>query len=160
MKVKVGYGQDWRCRMKARTCSLVGAVYFGVVLASASLAHAADPPPVAVGEVGTRVSSGNVDLPKALRGVLEREIATLALRQAPRSKRFVLSASLVKLERLQDTGAVSCTVSVVLREQKSGAIRAILEGRARATLQGNDDESMALEAAARAAIASLPEAVR
>jgi hypothetical protein len=149
--------------MKARSLSLVGAVCFGLaVLASTGTATAADPPPVVVGEVGTRVLGGNGNLPKALRLVLEREIANLALGRAPRSKRFVLSASLVKLEHqaATDTESVSCTVSVVLREQRSGAIRAILEGRARATAQGDEGESVALEAAARAAIASLPDALR
>jgi hypothetical protein len=148
--------------MTTRARCLVGAVYLVVVLAGTRAVHAAEPPPVVVGEVGTRVLGGNGELPKALRRVLEREIATLALGRAPRSKRFVLSASLVKLEHqaTTDPESVSCTVSVVLREQKSGAIRAILEGRARAAVQGNEGESMALEAAARAAIASLPEAVR
>ncbi len=145
--------------MKARARVLVGAVYLVAVLASTRTVLAAEPP-VVVGEVGTRVLSGNADQPKALRRVLEREIATLALRQSPRSKRLVLSASLVKLERQEETQSVSCTVSVVLREQKSGAIRAILEGRARAMVQGTEGESVAIEAAARAAVASLPEAVR
>lgn len=140
----------------------VGAVYLVAVLASTRAVLAAEPPPVVVGEVGTRVLGGTGDLPKTLRRVLEREIASLALRQASRSRRFVLSASLVKLEHqaTTDSESVSCTVSVVLREQKSGAIRAIIEGRARATLQGNEGEAVALEAAARAAIASLPDAVR
>lgn len=129
------------------------------VLGSTGTVFAADPP-VVVGEVGMRVPAGNADLPKALRRVLEREIADLALHQSARSQHFVLSASLVKLERLENAVGVSCTVSVVLREKKSGAIRAILEGRARATLQGAEGESVALEAAARAALASLPEAVR
>src|SRR5262249_33954449 len=101
------------------------------------------------------------DLPKELRRVLEREIVALPIHQ-PRSKRFILSASLVKLERraADDAESVSCTVSIVVREQKSGAIRAILEGRAKATVPDGDGESIALEAAARSAIASLPEAIR
>jgi hypothetical protein len=136
-------------------------MYFGLAaLVITGTVVAAEPPPVVVGEVGTRVVGVNADLPKALRRVLEREIPNLALHRPPRSKRFVLSASLVRLERLQNAEGVSCTVSIVLREQKSGAIRAILEGRARATLQGDEGEAVALEAAARAAIASLPEAVR
>ena len=144
--------------MKARARVLLGAVYLVAILTSASTVLAADPP-VVVGEVGTRVAGDHADLPRALRRVLEREIANLVLQQAPRAKRFVLSASLVKLERQEDK-TVSCMVSVVLREKKSGAIRAILEGRARATIEGSEGESAALEAAARASIASLPEALR
>ena len=145
--------------MKARARILLGAVYLVAILTSATTALAADPP-VVVGEVGTRVIGDHADLPKELRRALEREIASLVLRQVPRAKRFVLSASVVKLERQEDPRAVSCTVSVVLREKKSGAIRAILEGRARATIEGSEGESAALEAAARASIASLPEALR
>ena len=145
--------------MKARARILLGAVYLAAILTSATTALAADPP-VVVGEVGTRVVGDQADLPKELRRALEREIANLVLRQVPRAKRFVLSASVVKLERQEDQRAVSCTVSVVLREKKSGAIRAILEGRARATIEGSEGESAALEAAARASIASLPEALR
>jgi hypothetical protein len=135
-------------------------VYFLTILTVAPAVFAAEPPPVVVGEVGARVLESRPDLPKELRNSLEREIANLALRQSARSKRFVLSASLVKLDRQPGASGewVSCTVSVVLREQKSGAIRAILEGRAKA--QGNDSEAVAIDAAARAAVASLPEAVR
>jgi hypothetical protein len=144
----------------ARAQSVLGAVYFLSVLAMASPALASEPAPVVVGEVVTRVQNSGTDLPKELRSSLEREVANLALRQVGRHQRFVLSASLVKLEHQVVAGSesVSCTVSIVLREQKSGAIRAILEGRARA--QGNDGESVVVDAAARAALASLPDALR
>lgn len=145
--------------MKTRARFLVGAVYLLIAMATARTALAAEPP-VVVGEVGTRVVGGNVDQPKMLRHVLEREIATLGLWQSPRAKHFILSASIVKLERQEDPGIVSCTVSIVLRETKSGTIRAILEGRARASAQGSEGETVALEAAGRAAVGSLAEAVR
>jgi len=104
--------------MKATARVLLGAVYLVAILTSATTVFAADPP-VVVGEVGTRLVGDRADLPKELRRALEREIANLVLRQVPRAKRFVLSASLVKLERQEDPRAVSCTVSVVLREKKS-----------------------------------------
>src|SRR5262245_32107714 len=117
--------------MEARARVLMGAVYLAVAMvAHAAPALAADPPKVVVGEVGARVA-GSSELPRALRRALERELSALSLGRAPRAKGFVLSASLVKLEHQADE-TVSCTVSVVLREQKGGAIRAILEGRARA----------------------------
>jgi hypothetical protein len=144
----------------ARSQRLLGAVYFLTLLAVSRAALAAEPPPVVVGEVATQVPASGLDVSKTLRSSLEREVANLALRPVGRRQRFVLSASLVKLEHQAIAGSesVSCTVSIVLREQKSGAIRAILEGRARA--QGNDMESVVVDAAARAAVASLPDAMR
>ncbi len=138
-----------------------GAVYFMVVttvLSGARVARGEDGRRVVVGEVATRVTRPNVDLPKALRQALEREVASLALGNAARSKRYVLSASLVRL----DGGAspVRCMVSAVLRERKSGAIRAIIEGRAESPEQGEAAELDALDAATRGAVASLPDALR
>src|ERR1043165_7736199 len=72
---------------------------------------------VAIGEIGTRVTRPELDLRKALRGALERELAALELGSS--GKRYVLSASLVKLEPRR-AGGVSCSVSAVLREARSG----------------------------------------
>ena len=78
------------------------------------------------------------------------------------SKRFVLSLSLVKLEGRHGgaTGGIECTVSAVLREERGGAIRAVLVGRAEADYDGDDAELGALEAAVRGAVASVPAAMR
>jgi hypothetical protein len=143
---------NWRVRARA--------VYLMVIAAMVSGARVAwaDDAPVVVGEVATRVSRPHVDLPKALRRALEREVAALGLRTAGGSKRYVLSASLVKLEG--GSSPVRCTVSAVLRERKSGAIRAIVEGRAESDERGESAELDALDAATRGAVASLPNALR
>jgi hypothetical protein len=138
---------------------MLGAVYLALaVLGSAGAAWATEPP-VVVGEIGTR-PVGGADWSKTLRRALEREIALLPPMQAPRSKRFVLAASVVKLERLDGSAGTSCTVSVVVRDQKSGSIRSILEGRARLQGSAEGDDAALVEAAAHAALVGLPDALR
>src|SRR5262245_16009471 len=134
----------------------------GVVCLSAALAalvvawpaQAKDPEVVIVGEVGAAITRPNVDLPKVLRHAIERELSALAFDQRARRERYVLSASLVKLEGRATK--VECTVSVVLRERKSGAIRVITEGKARVDGAGetSSSELEVIEAAAHGALAS------
>jgi hypothetical protein len=128
-----------------------------VWLLVAAPARAERPRAVAIGEVGTRVVRARIDLRKALRRALERELA--ALDAGPSAKRYVLSASLVKLEPRR-SGGVVCSVSTVLREEESGAIRAVLVGRAEADFDGEDAELGALDAAVHGAVASVPTAMR
>src|SRR6266481_4364734 len=80
-----------------------GIVTTAVCLAIALLVFGWAPPvraegSVKVGEVATRITRARVDLPKALRRALEREVAALPAPGSGGSKRFVLSLSLVKLE--------------------------------------------------------------
>jgi hypothetical protein len=115
---------------------------------------------VVIGEVGTRVTRARLDLPKALRRALERELAALDSAAKGSSKHFVLSASLVKLEGRKTSPGVECAVSAVLRERRSGAIRAIVTGRAEAEFEGDQAELDALEAAVHGVVASVPAAMR
>jgi hypothetical protein len=132
------------------------------LLASTTPAQADDREVVVVGEVATRVTRAKVDLPAALRRALEREIASLHVAPSDRSKRYVLSASIVKLEERNAgaAGGVACAVSAVLRERRSGAIRAVITGRAEVAQDGDDAELMVLDATVRGAIASVPSAMR
>src|SRR5262245_12316590 len=135
--------------MEAKARGIPGAVCLALALvASASSARGEDAKPVVIGEVGTRVTRSRFDLRKALRRALERELAALDVRAKGSSKRFVLSASVVKLEARKTAPGVECAVSAVLREQRSGAIRAIITGRAEAELDGDEAELGAVEAAA------------
>jgi hypothetical protein len=128
-------------------------------LMAASPARAEGQAPVVIGEVATRVKRAKVDLPKALRRALEREIAALSLAGA---RRYVLSASLVRLEGRKPgaPAGVRCTVSTVLREERSGAIRAVIVGKAEADYDGEQAELGALDAAVRGAVAFVPAAMR
>jgi hypothetical protein len=146
--------------MEAKARAVRGAVCLALALvACASGARADDGRPVVIGEVGTRVTRARLDLPKALRRALERELAALDVAKVS-SKRFVLSASLVKLEGRKTSPGVECAVSAVLRESRSGAIRAIVTGRAEAEFEGDQAELDALDAAVRGAVASVPAAMR
>jgi hypothetical protein len=124
-------------------------------------ALAADPP-VTLGEVGTRVTRPDVDLASVVRRAFERELRTLDLRA--RRGQYVLSASLVRLDGGIPGGAAGtdCMVSAVLREKKSGAIRAMIEGKAHAT-SGDPSAEAAIgtvEAAVRGAAKAVPQAVQ
>jgi hypothetical protein len=148
--------------MEAKARAVRGAVCLALALALvawANIARAEDKRPVVIGEVGTRVTRARLDLPKALRRALERELAALDVAKVS-SKRFVLSASLVKLEGRKNSPGVECAVSAVLRERRSGAIRAIVTGRAEAELEGDQAELDALQAAVRGAVASVPAAMQ
>jgi len=131
-----------------------------LVALSAAPAIAADPP-VTVGEVGTRVSRDGVDLALVVRKALERELRALSIR--PPRERYVLSASLVRLDGGVAGGAshTECMISAVLREKKSGAIRAMIEGKAHADGRRSPDvEIGTVEAAAQGAVRALPQAFR
>lgn len=131
-----------------------------LVLGAASSSDAAERP-IAIGEIALPAAHGDSSLAAAMRASVERELAGLDLSRAPRGKRWVLSASLVRLEAETDgrVARVSCVVSTVVREAKGGAIRAIIEGKARAE---NDPshrtqaELGALDAAVHGAIVAVP----
>jgi hypothetical protein len=145
--------------MEAKAHAVRAAVYFALSIATAaSWARAEERRPVVIGEVATRVTRPRLDLRGALRRALDRELATLDAGEIRASKRFVLSASLVKLEARRSPSGVECAVSAVLREERSGAIRAVITGRAEA--EGDAAELDAIEAAVRAAVASVPAALR
>src|SRR5258706_12366690 len=151
--------------MEAKARAVRGAVYLATafyLVSWATPARAEDRGPVVVGEVATRVTRARVDLPAALRRALEREIAALHVVGTKHSQRYVLSASIVKLEQRNGGTAagVECAVSAVLRERRSGAIRAVITGRAEAEQDGEDAELMVLDAAVRGAVPSVPSAMR
>jgi hypothetical protein len=122
-------------------------------------AQAADPP-VTVGEVGTRVTRPGVDLASVVRKAFERELRTLNIKA--RRERYVLSASLVRLDGgLTGSARTECMVSAVLREKKSGAIRAMIEGKARADGDTSAETAIdTVEAAVHGAAKALPQAVQ
>jgi hypothetical protein len=149
--------------MEAKARGIRGAVCLAAWLSAfviTSSVRAEDRRPVVIGEVGTQVTRPRLDLPKALRRALERELAVLDAGMKGSPKRFVLSASLVKLEPRKSAPGVGCTVSAVLREQRSGAIRAIITGRAEAEFEGDEAELGALDAAVRSAVSSVSAALR
>jgi hypothetical protein len=121
--------------------------------------------PIASVEVVSLVSRSTWDPADFLRKSLERQLARVDWSKAQDRGPFVLSTSLVRLDtRTSDDAAkVSCVVSMMLRDQKQGTVRALVENTARtqdssqAVLSAEHD---ALDAAVRGAVRSLPEAMR
>jgi hypothetical protein len=132
---------------------------------SGTAAAGAADPLVLLGEVGVPPGGQRPDLAPLLRSALEREIQALDLHPTPHGRRFVVSASLVRLaiDARGDALRASCVVSLVLRDARGGALVAILEGRARA--EGDaaalaTAETFAIGAAAHGAAQALPQALR
>jgi hypothetical protein len=118
-------------------------------------------PRVSLGEVSTRVVRADVDLGEVLRAAVLEQLETLVAPRGEGRGPVVLSAALVRME--VDGGRVTCVVSATLRTARGGTMIAIVEGRA-----GLETEApltlplvrQAVEAATRAAIVRVPEALR
>ena len=141
---------------------LVSLVAVVVSFAPASIAA---PPPITIGEVTSEVVREDVDMNLLLRGVLEQELSGVDVAKPARPRPAILSLSLVRMDREMapnDKAQVTCVVSATVRDQKKGALLAVLEGRARAE---NEQrlvallERAALKSAVRGALARLPEAL-
>jgi len=129
----------------------------------AAPALAAERPIVAI-EAHSLVTREGRDLKGDLRALVQREVDALDFGKTP-SARCVLSASLIKLDTATEGGKTrsSARVSVVLKDAKGGAVRAILGGRATAEdtpSAAARAEASALEAAVRGALKTVPEAVK
>jgi hypothetical protein len=136
-----------------------------LLLITAALALAAPtvakPPPVTVGKI-TSEAPAPPDATRELKAALEREIGGMDLSKA--RERYVLSASLVTLKTVTEKERVesTCVISAELT-RKSGTLRAVLSGKARAT-DGKHGaraaELAAIQGAARSAVKGLPQALR
>jgi len=144
---------DWK-RRGARLAVLAA-------LLVASPLAAAPPPRVALGQITARAGKDRARLAAELRRVLSEELAALDLGRAAARERWVLSASVVRLEtRATAEGSEStCMISATL--ERAGALHAVVRGSARALeAPASEAESSALRAAARGALRRLPEALR
>lgn len=120
----------------------------------------ADPKAVALGEVSVSAGADAAMAPKVTSAV-EDELKRLDLSRA--KKQAVLSVSVVRVERERRTrgASITCVVSATLRSPTSGAVFAIVEGRARA--EGEDArtlETSAMQGAVHGAVTRIPEALR
>jgi hypothetical protein len=120
--------------------------------------------PIALGEVGASPGA-RVELTRELRQALEQEIGLIDFgRHRPRS-RYVLSATLVKLDSVTETQSVraTCVISVALRRERDSALQAVIHGRATAEQAKSESESArasALRAAVQSALRRVPETVK
>ena len=121
--------------------------------------------PIATVEVSTRVAREGRDLRAVLKSKVERQLQSVDFSSAREGGPFVLSTLLVRLDTDTSQGAakVTCSVSMTLRDQKRGVLRALVEGRshsedrAESATQAEDE---ALRMAVRGAVRNLPDAIR
>ena len=115
----------------------------------------ADEPSVKIGEVSTTV--GREEVVPALKKTLSAEVAKVAV---PSGKRFVLSASLTKLETKTsgNDSTTSCVISIAVRDS-SGVLRGMTNGRGTIVTKRGDlaAEKAVLDAAVRGATRGLSE---
>lgn len=140
--------------------TIVGAALIALSLTT-SLGASGSKSPVSVG----RITTSKPDVQSELESAVKSELGRVDLSSVRASDRYVLSAALVKLKTVTGSDQVetSCVVSATLTREKSGALHAVLEGRARATdgkQAQKDAELAALRAAVRSAIKRVPEAIR
>jgi hypothetical protein len=119
--------------------------------------------PLALGKVTTRRDSKSLE--SAFKAAVERELAGINLSALKPADRYVLSASLVKMDTLADGDRThtTCVVSAVLTRQRGGALHAIISGRARvedASAKTRSAELSAMRAAVHNALIRVPEALR
>lgn len=124
-----------------------------VALAVGAPAAQADTSPVAVGEV----NASQEDAAKAIKTTLAEELSKLKL---VNGKKFIVSASLVKLETKQ-SGADATTqavVSLAVRDAKNGAIRGVINGSGLVKSHAGDPTvtRLVVETAVRGATKNLP----
>jgi hypothetical protein len=128
-----------------------------VVLAPAAAAER----DLVVGEVTSRVARPDIDVTALVRASFDRALRDLELK--PNGKRVVASVAVQDIAVDAASRSVICSVSVVLRAARGGAMFATLEGRARVGMtsaRGTGAEGRAIDAAVHAALARAPEALR
>ncbi len=136
---------------------------FAAALASAAPRAGAGQAPLALGKVTTRGDSKSLEI--AFKAAVEHELAGIDLSTIKPADRYVLSASLVKMDTLAegDRAHATCVVSAVLTRQRGGALHAIISGRARvedASAKTRSTELSAMRAAVHNALIRVPEALR
>jgi hypothetical protein len=125
--------------------------------------------PCAAKVVRVEVSAKPADLqPRttdAFARLVRRELERLELAPDHDAQDYVLSATLVELTTQADRSraTTTCAVSVALRQEQDGAVRAVLRGRARASdakSRADLTRAAAMEAAVHSALSRLEQALR
>lgn len=120
--------------------------------------------PIALGEVGASAGT-RTDLARAFRDALEQELGRIDFGAHRPRRRYVLSATLVKLDSVTETRSVraTCVVSIALRREQESTLQAVIQGRATAEEPKSESESAresALSAAVHSALRRVPETVK
>ena len=116
-------------------------------------------------EATSSVTREGRDLAATVRESAERQVASLDLTKVPKASRFVVSASLVGLDTSvkSENAVIDARVSVTIRDGRTGALRAMLTGKAKAETMRRAvvlGEDRAIEAAVESAMSRMPEVLR
>jgi len=139
------------------------ATFLSIVTLSSTLGAKA--PPVALGEVSTRLAKSDPTLDRAFRSAVEVELDALDFSDVRPAERYVLSASLLEVTTRASDGRNESTavVSATLRRAKGGTLHAILRGRAQAVDGPKDKKSLeqsAIRGAVHSALGRVPQALK
>lgn len=110
------------------------------------------------------------DVVELLKHDAQQELAAIDWTRTSTRGRWTVSASVVQLSTVREERTLTawCTVSATLRDQKTGALVAILEGRAQADAPAAERalpsaaaraERGALSGAVRGAVTAIPDAI-
>jgi hypothetical protein len=146
-------------RMQLSKWCVASALAFGVALAPA-LAPAFEVP-VFLGDVG--VGKQTPAVRAQLRSLLSAELSATDFAQVKTRERFVLSATLVRLDSVvaSDSVRATCVLSVALLRDHGATLHAVIRGRATAEeSKASEAQSDALRAAVHSAITRVPQAMR
>ena len=132
------------------------------LLFSASSAPAGESP-VFLGAVG--VGNAKPAVRTELRSLLREELSTADFAGVRTNERYLLSATLVRLDSVQSNDSVraTCVVSVALLRDNGSTLYALIHGRAtaeQAKAHADTAQSDALRAAVHSAMVRVPKALR
>jgi hypothetical protein len=143
---------------------LAGVITLIATATSASTLSAKVGAPVVLGKVSTKLRSQHWLKPPEFRRLVERQLEQLDISGVKAKDRYVLEATVTKLETrtTKDKAEATCIVSGTLMRKKGGAVRAILRGRARAQdapSKTRRAEQAAVEGAIHSALSRVGEAL-
>jgi hypothetical protein len=147
-------------RLKA---ALAGRCAAGLVALSVLLASGAAPAgevPIFLGAVG--VGKAKPEVENELRSLLRAELASAEFARVKTNQRYVLSATLVRLDSVQSvqSARATCVLSVAILRDGS-TLHALIQGRATAEeAKAPAARSDALRAAVHSAMVRVPKALR
>ncbi|MEP7051250.1 MAG: hypothetical protein ABJB12_12900 [Pseudomonadota bacterium] len=150
-----------RSRFAGLAAHLAGSLAAALLLGAG--AAPADEFPVFLGNVG--VGRANPELRTELRALLRAEIRSADFAHVKTRERYVLAATLLRLDSTQSSDSVraTCVISVALLRDKGATLYALINGSAtaeEAKAQVDIARSDALRGAVHSAMARVPQALR
>ena len=129
--------------------------------------------PVFLGAIGPGNAKAKPEVQGELRALLREELSAADFSRIKRGERYMLSATLVRLDTVQSTESVraTCVVSVALLRDNGSTLYALIHGRATAeeakpaspsapNVANSHVQSDALRAAVHSAMVRVPKALR